>query len=277
MVLDCAHGAAYRTAPRLLKTLGAEVFPLGCSPDGRNINTGCGALDTAAMRREVLRRGAHCGISLDGDADRALLADERGRLLDGDALIALAALDLQRKGLLKGGKVVVTVMSNYGMIRYLSARGIAAVQVPVGDRNVTDALEEGGLSLGGENSGHVVFRRLAPTGDGLLTALQTLAVLVESGGGLSRFRSLYPSFPQLLKNLRVAAKVPLADLPALQRSIRQAGRSLSGRGRVFVRYSGTEPVLRFLVEGPDRALVRRICAGLVASYRRDIRSRGIQV
>jgi len=266
IVVDGANGAAYSIAGGLFRSLGAKVFAIGCSPDGKNINVGCGALETRAMQREVLRRKAHCGISLDGDADRAVFADERGRILDGDALIAMSALHLHEKGLLRGDKVVLTVMSNFGLIRYLEERGIGSVQVPVGDRNVTDAIEEGGCCLGGEASGHIVFRRLAPTGDGLLTALQTLGVLVESGRPMSRFRSLYRSYPQTLRNIRVHERVPLAELEGFERGLRSAQRRLSGRGRVFVRYSGTEPLLRILVEGPDRKEVRRISEGLARAF-----------
>jgi phosphoglucosamine mutase len=266
IVVDGANGAASSIAGGLFRLLGAEIFEIGCSPNGRNINVGCGALETSLMQREVLRRRAHCGISLDGDADRAVFADERGRLLDGDVLIAMSAVHLHEKGLLRGDKVVLTVMSNFGLIRYLEERGIGSVQVPVGDRNVTDAIEEGGCCLGGEASGHIVFRRLAPTGDGLLTALQTLGVLVESGRPMSRFRSLYRSYPQTLRNIRVQKRVPLGELCEFERGLRSAQKRLSGRGRVFVRYSGTEPLLRILVEGPDRKEVRRISEGLARAF-----------
>jgi len=273
LVVDGANGAASAIAGGLFRSLGAEVFEIGCSPDGRNINVGCGALDTRSMRREVLRRRADCGISLDGDADRAVLADERGRLLNGDVLIAMSAVHLHEKGLLRGDKVVLTVMSNFGLIRYLRERGIGSIQVPVGDRNVTDAIEESGCCLGGESSGHIVFRRLAPTGDGLLTALQTLGVLVESGRPMSRFRSLYRSYPQVLRNVRVQERVPLGELGEFERGLRSAQKRLSGRGRVFVRYSGTEPLLRILVEGPDRKEVRRISDDLARAFADNVSRR----
>ncbi|MBI5243178.1 MAG: phosphoglucosamine mutase [Elusimicrobia bacterium] len=273
IVVDAANGAASQIAPGLFRSLGAEVFAIGCSPNGRNINVGCGALDTGAMQRSVRRLKAHCGVSLDGDADRAVFSDERGRLLDGDVLIAMSAVHLREKGLLRGGRVVLSVMSNFGLIRYLEERGIGAVQVPVGDRNVTDAIEAGGYCLGGESSGHIVFRRLAPTGDGLLTTLQTLAVLVESGGPMSRFRSLYRSCPQDLRNVRVLERVPLKGLAGFRKSLRCAERRLAGRGRIFVRYSGTEPLLRILVEGPDRREVRRISEGLARSFLDNISPR----
>jgi phosphoglucosamine mutase len=266
LVVDSAHGAASGLAGELLRSLGAEVFEMGCSPDGGNINRGCGALATEAMRAEVVRRKAFCGVSLDGDSDRALFSDERGRLMNGDLVIALCALHLRRKGLLAGGKVVLTVMSNFGLRRFLEESGIGVVEVPVGDRNVTDAIEAGGYPLGGEQSGHVVFRRFSPTGDGLLTALQTLAVFVEAGGPASRFRRLYRDYPQVLRNLRVERRVPIEGLPGFQRALRLAEEPLRGRGRVFVRYSGTEPLLRILVEGPDKGEVRRISEDLARSF-----------
>ncbi|MFA6091343.1 MAG: phosphoglucosamine mutase [Elusimicrobiota bacterium] len=266
IVVDAAHGAGYAVAAELFRSLGAQVFSLGDKPNGRNINEGCGALSTDALRREVVRRRAHCGIALDGDADRAVFSDEHGRLLDGDVLIAMSALHLHEQGRLRKNAVVLTVMSNYGLVRWLEERGILVEQVPVGDRNVTDALEKGGYDLGGENSGHVVFRSFAPTGDGLLTALQTLAVWASSGRPLSAFRSLYRPYPQILKNVRVERRVPVSELPGFQRSLHRAERQLAGQGRVFVRYSGTEPLLRILVEGPQDGVLRRMAAGLEQDF-----------
>lgn len=266
IVVDAANGAAYALAARLLRSLGAEVFELGARPDGGNINVGCGALDTAAMRREVLRRRADCGISLDGDADRAVFSDERGRLLDGDVLIAMSALRLHEEALLPGDAVVLTVMSNYGLVRWLEGRGIRVEQVPVGDRNVTDALEKGGYGLGGENSGHIVFRRFAPTGDGLLTALQTLSAWSACGRPLSSFGALYRPTPQLLRNVRVQQRVPVEELAGFRRALRRAEKVLAGKGRVFVRYSGTEPLLRILVEGPEPKALKRMAAGLEREF-----------
>ncbi|MEQ1918609.1 MAG: phosphoglucosamine mutase, partial [Elusimicrobiota bacterium] len=235
----------------LLSDLGAEVFAIGVKPNGQNINAGCGATATEAMRLEVKRRRAHAGLALDGDADRALICDEHGKLLDGDALIAAAAVRLLRRGGLKGGKVAVTVMSNYGLLSYLRDLGIEAITTPVGDRFVTEAIEKEGLSLGGENSGHVVFRDFAPTGDGMLTGLQTLAAWRESGKPMSALGRLYKSTPQTLKALHVKGKPPIAMMERTSAAIAAASKRLTGRGRVFVRYSGTEPVLRILVEGPS--------------------------
>lgn len=266
LVVDCAHGAAAAFAGSLFEGLGATVFPLGVKPNGRNINAGCGATEPEAMLAEVRRRRAHAGVALDGDADRALVADERGRLLDGDALIGAAAVRLMARGALRGGKVALTVMSNYGLVSFLRARGVGVVTTPVGDRWITEAIEREGLSLGGENSGHIVFRDFAPTGDGMLTALQTLAAWRESGRPFSALGRLYAPTPQTLKAVRVRAKPPIEALAATKAAIAAAGRALDGRGRVFVRYSGTEPVLRVLVEGPKPAENAKLAARVAETY-----------
>ncbi|MDX6769889.1 MAG: phosphoglucosamine mutase [Elusimicrobiota bacterium] len=266
LVVDCAHGAAAAYAPELFARLGAEVFPVGCKPNGKNINEGCGATHPEAMAKEVRRRKAHAGVAFDGDADRAIVCDETGAVLDGDAVIGAAAVRLQRRGGLKGGKVALTVMSNFGLVRFLSQRGVAVVTTPVGDKFVTDAIEREGLSLGGENSGHVVFRDFAPTGDGILTALQTLAAWRESGGPLSALKGLYAPTPQVLRTVKVARKPPLEKLEETQETIAKVGRMLNGRGRVFVRYSGTEPAIRVLVEGPKQGENRRLADLIVKTY-----------
>jgi phosphoglucosamine mutase len=266
LVVDCANGAATAFAPALLESLGARVFAVGVKPDGRNINRGCGALAADNMGREVRRRKAHAGVAFDGDADRALVCDEAGALLDGDAVIGAAAQRLLARGGLRGDKVALTVMSNFGLIRWLASKGVAVVTVPVGDRHVTEAIEREGLSLGGENSGHVVFRDFAPTGDGILTALQTLAAWRESGRPMSALRRLYSPTPQTLLALRVRHKTALEKLPKTRAAIARAGKSLAGRGRVFVRYSGTEPVLRVLVEGPRKPDNAAIAAGIAKTY-----------
>jgi phosphoglucosamine mutase len=266
IVVDCANGAATAFAPKLLADLGATVFAIGVKPNGRNINAGCGATATASLCLEVKRRRAHAGLALDGDADRALVCDEHGRLLDGDALIAAAAARLLRRGGLKGGKVAVTVMSNYGLLSYLRGLGVDPVTTPVGDRYVTEAIEKDGLSLGGENSGHLVFRDFAPTGDGILTGLQTFAAWRESGKPMSALGRLYRATPQTLKALHVKSKPPLAMMHRTAAAIEAASKSLSGRGRVFVRYSGTEPVLRILVEGPSAAENHKITDSIARIY-----------
>ena len=269
VVFDGANGAASAVGPELLRELGCQVSLVGCRPDGKNINRACGAMETEALRREVVRRGADCGIAVDGDADRCVLSDEKGRLLDGDSLIALSAMHLRNEGILRGDGVVLTVMSNLGLVEYLRGHGISSVQVPVGDRNVTEALDRYDLVLGGENSGHVVFRRFAPTGDGLLTALQTLAAWRVRGGRLSSVRGLYRVFPQVLLNVRVSKRVPLEDLKEFQSELERAQRALKDSGRVFVRYSGTEPLLRILVEAEDRKLTRSVSGRLAEVFKRE--------
>lgn len=266
VVVDCAHGASADYAPALLRRLGAETICIGCKPNGRNINLSCGAVAPEAMSREVRRRKADAGVAFDGDADRAIVCDENGEVLDGDAVIGAAAVRLQRRGALKGAKVALTVMSNYGLVRFLAARGVGVVSTPVGDRHVTDAIEREGLSLGGENSGHVVFRDFAPTGDGMLTALQTLAAWRESGAPLSALKGLYAPTPQVLRNVRVARKPPLEELSETADAIAKVSRMLNGRGRVFVRYSGTEPAIRVLVEGPKQGENRRLADMIVKTY-----------
>ncbi len=269
IVVDCGNGAVSRIAPGLFRGLGAEVTALGCSPDGRNINKGCGALETASMRRAVVKHRAHAGVSFDGDADRAIFSDEKGSIVDGDAIICLSALRMRERGELSGGGVVLTIMSNYGLVRFLEGQGITVVTVPVGDRNVTEEMERRRFSLGGENSGHVVYRNLSATGDGLLTALQTLAVLKESQKPLSVLRGLYRSVPQILRNVPVARKVPLAELPRVSACIRRCEAALKGLGRVFVRYSGTEPALRIMIEGPRRSELERMAKDLTRIYLRE--------
>ena len=266
IVMDCANGAATRIAPPLFEGLGAQVLTLGCSPDGRNINAGCGALFPQRMQAAVRRLRADCGVCFDGDADRAIFADENGQLLDGDNLICLSALHLHRHGLLRADKVVLTIMSNFGLIKFLERQGISVVSVPVGDRNVTEAIDAEGLSLGGEASGHIIFRAFASTGDGILTALQTLAAWRESGGPLSSHRRAYRPMPQIIKNLAVERKFPLERLPGLKALVGRCERTLKGEGRIFLRYSGTEPLLRIMIEGPRRPLIATMARQLAEAY-----------
>ncbi len=272
IVLDAANGAAAAVAPGVLRGLGAEVFELGCSPNGVNINKSCGALAPERMQKAVRRRKAHIGIALDGDADRALLADERGRMIGGDEIICFCAKRLHDKGMLRGDTVVLSVMANLGVVEHLRQSGIHCVEVAVGDRSVTAALEAGGYVLGGESSGHVVFRHLAPTGDGLLTALQVLAALRESGVPASALRGQYSVYPQILKNLRTERRIPLERLPTLQQSLKAVRKRLKGTGRVLVRYSGTEPLLRILVEGRSGAAIRRASSRLVRAFQQDVKA-----
>jgi phosphoglucosamine mutase len=270
VVLDCANGAAYKVGPIVLRELGAEVFTLGVSPNGRNINDGCGSLfpeKTAAKVREVR---ADVGIALDGDADRALLIDENGDTVDGDALLALFAADLQERGQLVGDKVVATVMSNLGLEKALEARGLELVRTQVGDRYVVEAMRAGGYKLGGEQSGHIVFLDHNTTGDGLITALQTLAIMGRSGRRLSELTGRFERYPQVLVNVPVSEKKPIEALPELQAVIKRIEAELSDQGRVLIRYSGTESKARVMVEGTDDAQVSEYASELAHALQRIV-------
>ena len=268
IVLDCANGAAYKTAPKIFKELGADITVIGAEPDGKNINVGCGALHTEAMQKETLRSGAYCGISLDGDADRCMFSDEKGRLLDGDDLISIAAPYMRRTARLTNSKAVLTFMSNYGLIRYLAGAGIKVIQVPVGDKNVTNAMEKEDLKIGGESSGHIIFREFAPTGDGILTAVQILAAVRDMGKPLGYFKNLWKRYPQIVGSLKVANKPPLEKVRGFNDKILKFGDQLRGNGRIFIRYSGTEPLLRILVEGESRAVIKTIADDLIEHYKK---------
>ena len=253
IVVDCAHGAAYRVAPVVLGELGATVIPIGVHPDGTNINEGVGAVHPQAMRRAVLEHGADLGIALDGDADRVVFCDRNGEVIDGDAILAICARDLHARGLLRKGAVVATIMSNMGLGRCLARDGINVIQTPVGDRYVVEAMVSGGYNLGGEQSGHLVFLDHGTTGDGVLAALQVLSIMLRRGKGLAELASVMVRYPQVLRGIEVARKVPLQELPRLGAVIRGIVGELGEEGRVVVRYSGTEAKLRVMLEGPDAA------------------------
>jgi phosphoglucosamine mutase len=252
IVVDCANGAAYKVSPEILRELGAEVIVLNAQPDGRNINRDCGSVHPEVVQLAVRRAGAHVGLTHDGDADRVLLADERGRLVDGDQILAICALDQQERGLLAGGGVVGTVMSNYGLELALSRAGLALVRTAVGDRYVVEEMLRGGYTLGGEQSGHVVFLEQQTTGDGIVTALQVLAAMKRSGRSLSRLAAVMPRFPQVLINVPAARRGAVEEVPGIRAALEKAEAKLRGRGRVLVRPSGTEPKVRVMVEGKDR-------------------------
>jgi phosphoglucosamine mutase len=270
VVLDCAHGAAYKVGPTVLRELGAEVFALGVDPNGRNINDGCGSLfpeKTAAKVREVR---ADVGIALDGDGDRCVMVDEHGESVDGDALLALFAADLHERGELAGDTVVATVMSNLGLEKALGKMGLGLVRTPVGDRYVVEAMRAGGFSLGGEQSGHMIFLDHNTTGDGLITALQTLAIMGRTRRKLSDLVQSFQRFPQVLVNVRVADKKPIEQLPAVAEAIERVEKSLRGAGRVLIRYSGTEPKARVMVEGEDEAQVSGYARELAEVLQRSL-------
>jgi phosphoglucosamine mutase len=252
IAVDCAHGAAYRTAPETLRELGATVIPLGCEPNGLNINEDCGALHPEMLARTVVERGANLGLALDGDADRLVVVDERGQVVDGDAVLAICAGELVERGALPTRTLVTTVMSSMGLERAVNRWGVKVVRTQVGDRYVVEEMRRGGHAFGGEQSGHLVFLDHATTGDGTLAALQLLAVLCRQGKPLSELTRIFQPVPQTLLSRGVRERRPLEELPDVQRAIRGAEERLGQEGRVVVRFSGTEPKVRILVEGPDR-------------------------
>jgi phosphoglucosamine mutase len=268
IVLDCANGAAYKVGPTVLEELGAEVFTLGVEPNGRNINDGCGSLYPEKVAARVRELRADIGICLDGDADRCIMVDERGETVDGDALLALFARDLLERDALAGRCVVATVMSNLGLEKALQGMGAKLLRTQVGDRYVVEAMRAGGYNLGGEQSGHMLFLDHNTTGDGLITALQTLATVQRSGRSLSELTAGFERFPQALVNIPVATKQPIEDLPELQRAITQVEADLDGRGRVLIRYSGTEAKARVMVEGPEDSQVDTIAQELAQLLQR---------
>ena len=254
VVVDCANGAAYKVAPEVLWELGAEVIPVGVEPDGFNINRGCGSTDTAYMREQVVAHGAHLGLALDGDADRLLVADETGQLVDGDQIMATIAERWARTGALRGGGVVATVMSNLGLEKHLEGQGLELIRTQVGDRYVVERMRSDGYNLGGEQSGHIVLGDFATTGDGLVAALQVLAAVVEEGAPASSVCRRFEPFPQLLKNVRVNGGDAMADA-RVQGAIADGEARLGSGGRLLIRKSGTEPVVRVMAEGEDEGLI----------------------
>jgi phosphoglucosamine mutase len=266
IVIDCAHGAAYKVAPTVLWELGAEVIPLGVAPDGFNINHDCGSTSTAAMRHAVTAHGADLGLALDGDADRLLIADERGELLDGDQLLGLIAERWQSTGRLKGGAVVATVMSNLGLERYLKKSSLELVRTTVGDRYVVEEMRRRGCNLGGEQSGHIILGDHSTTGDGLIAALQVLAAIVELGAPASRVCRVFEPVPQRLLNLRIEGGAPL-ESKAVKKAIAAGEQRLGERGRLLVRKSGTEALIRIMAEGEDETLVATVVDDVAAAVR----------
>ena len=264
VVVDCANGAAYRAAPEVLWELGAEVIAVGVEPNGRNINLGCGSTDTALAARTVLEQGADIGISLDGDADRVMIIDERGQVADGDQIMALFAKHWADEGRLAGQTLVATVMSNLGLERYLGDRGIGLLRTPVGDRNVVEAMRAGGYNLGGEQSGHIVMTDFATTGDGLLAGLHFLAEMITSGKRASELTRIFETVPQLLKNVRYRAGTAPLDDENVRKVIAESEAALTGKGRLLIRRSGTEPLVRVMAECEDAALMRDIVDRIVA-------------
>ena len=251
IVLDCAHGAAYSCAPRIFEELGAEIFTMGVNPNGTNINRNCGALYPQNLIKEVIAFRADIGIALDGDADRVILIDEHGEIVDGDQLLAILACHYHERGELQNNTLVVTKMSNMGLEIALKKRGINVVYTDVGDRSVVECMKTKGYNLGGEQSGHIIFLGNASTGDGLVAALNVLAVMQRSGKPLSELKKVMQPFPQVLKNVPVDKKIPFEEVKDIQNVLESTRKSLGDNGRILVRYSGTEPLCRVMVEGAD--------------------------
>ncbi|HEX9147288.1 MAG TPA: phosphoglucosamine mutase [Candidatus Binatia bacterium] len=270
IVADCGHGAAYRVVPDMLEELGAEVIPIGVQPDGENINRRCGALHPEAARDVLLHEHADIAVSLDGDADRAIFVDDRGDILDGDQILAMCAKDMQEKGILKGRTVVATVMSNLGLELALKALGIELIRTEVGDRYVVERMLRDGYNLGGEQSGHIVFLDHNTTGDGAITCLQVLALMVEKGKRLSELKRAMNRLPQVLLNVRVSERKDFERMPRVSRKIAAVEQELSGRGRTLIRYSGTEMLARVMLEGEDQEKIGRMAREIAEEIREEI-------
>ncbi|MEL7318310.1 MAG: phosphoglucosamine mutase [Pseudomonadota bacterium] len=268
VVVDCAHGAAYQVAPSAIWELGAETIALGVNPNGTNINDGVGSTAIEALQARVVEEGADIGIALDGDADRLIVVDERGQKVDGDQIMALIATRMHEQGLLTGGGVVATVMSNLGLERYLAGLGLSLERTKVGDRYVLERMKEGGFNVGGEQSGHMILLDHGTTGDGTVAALQVLASLVRSGQPASEILHLFDPVPQLLKNVRYDGGAPL-ERESVKAAISSAEAQLEGNGRLVIRPSGTEPVIRVMAEGDDpsrvESVVDSVCAAVSAA------------
>jgi phosphoglucosamine mutase len=271
VVVDAAHGAAYRVAPLVFTELGAKVYPVGVRPNGVNINREAGALHPEHARSEVVKHGAQIGIALDGDADRVIVIDEKGQIVDGDAVMAMCATRMARDGELRNATVVATVMSNLGLERALKSQGLSLLRTHVGDRYVVEAMRQGGFNLGGEQSGHLIFLDHASTGDGLIGALQVLALMMRTGRPLSELaHKAMERVPQVLENVTLAARRPLEEMRELSRATERVKSALGGDGRVLVRWSGTEPKLRIMLEGPDEDRIRVWAKELGEAAKKDV-------
>jgi phosphoglucosamine mutase len=264
VVIDCANGAAYRVAPEVLWELGAEVIPVGVAPNGRNINEGCGSTNPTAAAETIIAHGADMGICLDGDADRVMILDETGKVADGDQIMALMAARWAKEGRLNNGTLVATVMSNLGLERFLEGQGLHLERTAVGDRYVVERMREGGFNLGGEQSGHIVMTDFATTGDGLLAGLQFLAAMVESGKKASELAHSFETVPQMLKNVRYERGQDPLSAKSVKDAIAAAEADLVGKGRLLIRKSGTEPLVRVMAECEDAGLLARVVDGIVA-------------
>ncbi len=270
IVVDCGHGASYRVVPEVLTELGAEVIPIGIHPDGENINRECGSLYPETAIQAVLEHRADLALTLDGDGDRAIFIDERGEMVDGDCILAICAKDMQERGVLKGGTVVGTVMSNLGLNLALKGMGIKLVQTAVGDRYVVEEMLRGGYNLGGEQSGHIIFLDHNTTGDGCITGLQILAIMVEKGMSLGDLKKVMTRLPQVLINVRVKEKKDLSRLPNVCQKIAAVEKELGAKGRILVRYSGTELLARVMLEGEDEEKIGQMAHEVAEEIRSQL-------
>jgi phosphoglucosamine mutase len=271
IVVDCAHGAAYKSTPCVLRELGADVITYGNQPDGKNINKDCGSMHPAFLCQKIWEHRADAGIAHDGDADRLLLCDEAGQLIDGDDIMAIAALDFLAQGALSEKTLVTTVMSNAGLVAAIEAAGGRVVRTPVGDKHVIDEMLRNGFNLGGEQSGHMIFRDFSTTGDGLVAALQVLRIMKSRGERLSRLSKCWTRFPQVVTNIMVREKLPFEEMDAVPKLILEAETELTSQGgRVLLRYSGTEPKARLLVEGRETGVVERWSLKISDAIRRQV-------
>jgi phosphoglucosamine mutase len=271
IVVDCAHGAAYKSTPCILRELGADVITYGNQPDGKNINKDCGSMHPGLLCQKIWEHRADLGIGHDGDADRVLMSDENGKLIDGDDILAIAALDLLEQGALREKTVVATVMSNAGLEAAMQQSGGQMLRTPVGDKNVIDEMLRNGFNLGGEQSGHIIFRDFSTTGDGIVAALQILRIMKAKGAPLSRLAKCWTRFPQLVTNIQVREKRPFEELDTVLQLLAEAEQELKGHGgRVLLRYSGTEPKARLLLEGRESAVLEKWSAKISEAVKRQV-------
>ncbi len=270
IVLDCANGAAYKVAPTVLEELGATVIPIGVSPNGTNINANCGSMHLDLLSKAVLEHKADLGMALDGDADRIMFVDEDGKTVDGDQIMAICATDMLKRDLLKKKTLVTTVMSNMGLDIAIKNAGGKIIKTDVGDRYVVEAMRHGGYNLGGEQSGHMIFLDHNTTGDGMISALQVLAIVQRSGKRLSELAQVMTVLPQVLLNVRVTEKKPIETVPEIMQRIAAVESELQGKGRVLIRYSGTESLLRVMLEGEDPARILELANDLVAEIKKQL-------
>jgi phosphoglucosamine mutase len=267
LAVDCANGATFGLAPRLFRDLGFEVVALGCAPDGRNINRDCGSTHPAQLARTVTETGCRLGVAFDGDGDRAIFADHLGRLVDGDGVMLMCGTYLKREGRLRNNAIVATVMSNIGLEIALRTAGIGMVRCPVGDKYVMEEMIKRDLSLGGEQSGHIIFSEMLYTGDGLATALSVLQTMAAQGRELAELAGALVTYPQVLLNVPVRRKVDLGEVPEVAEAVARVEASLAGNGRLLVRYSGTEPLLRIMLEGQDEGEIRALAEQIAERVR----------